>query len=207
VRKFAALISFLIIALALTMSAMVALGRATPLPEDVTFLHLGDMCELPCWIGITPGEMTTDEAWKIISKVYHLGSWGGPGTFTTPSGIKFRIILNNDYSLPEQNQPLGEIKIILPEYSELSLGYAVSVMGLPKEVTITPGAVQLHREWGKIEIWGHPHFFDDYLRTPRQVFMKRPIDSISLFANQSTPPNSLNWNGFRIYQFEKTSRP
>ena len=58
------------VALALSISAAMLIGRAQPLPERVALLHLNDICKLPCWIGITPGVTTYDQALAIVRRVY-----------------------------------------------------------------------------------------------------------------------------------------
>ena len=60
----------LTVALALSISAAMLIGRAQPLPERVALLHLNDMCKLPCWIGITPGVTTLNDAVTRIKDVY-----------------------------------------------------------------------------------------------------------------------------------------
>ncbi len=44
-------------------------SRQQPLSNWLTLLHLTE-CELPCWIGITPGETTVGEAQKQIAATY-----------------------------------------------------------------------------------------------------------------------------------------
>jgi hypothetical protein len=45
------------------------IGRSQPLPESIRRLHLTD-CELPCWIGIVPGQTTIAEAKERIVTVF-----------------------------------------------------------------------------------------------------------------------------------------
>ena len=68
--KALAFTSILIALLALTISGALLIGRAQPIPERVAVLHLGDICALPCWIGITPGKTTLSEAQGFIEKIY-----------------------------------------------------------------------------------------------------------------------------------------
>jgi len=58
------------VALTLSISAAMLIGRAQPLPERVALLHLNDLCKLPCWIGITPGVTTYEQARAIVRNVY-----------------------------------------------------------------------------------------------------------------------------------------
>jgi|GEM_PF-1270915 len=69
-KKAAFILATSIVALALSISAAMLIGRAQPLPERVALLHLNDMCKLPCWIGITPGVTTYDQALAIVRRVY-----------------------------------------------------------------------------------------------------------------------------------------
>jgi len=47
----------------------VLVGRSQPVPAILAALKL-DKCELPCWIGITPGKTTWKEAKQIIHDTY-----------------------------------------------------------------------------------------------------------------------------------------
>ena len=69
-KKVAFTLVTVIVALALSISAAMLIGRAQPLPERVALLHLNDICKLPCWIGITPGVTTYDQALAIVRRVY-----------------------------------------------------------------------------------------------------------------------------------------
>lgn len=62
----------LIALFALAISIASAIGRTQAIPERIALLHLGDMCELPCWIGITPGKTMIGEAQQIMEKVYSI---------------------------------------------------------------------------------------------------------------------------------------
>lgn len=53
----------------LVIAAVVLIGHTQPIPERVAMLHL-DMCLHPCWIGITPGVTTLDEAYQRIKQVF-----------------------------------------------------------------------------------------------------------------------------------------
>lgn len=57
--------------LAIAISAAMLIGRAQPLPERIALLHLGDKCELPCWIGITPGTTTFQQARALVLSVFN----------------------------------------------------------------------------------------------------------------------------------------
>ena len=56
-RMFLYSFGFCLLLSALTM-VMFLIGRSKPIPDRLTMLHLTD-CQIPCWIGITPGITTT----------------------------------------------------------------------------------------------------------------------------------------------------
>src|SRR5262245_2523582 len=58
----------------LVTSAAMLIGHEQPVPEQVSMLHLGEMCQLPCWIGITPGKTRVSEARLIIAQIYNHGN-------------------------------------------------------------------------------------------------------------------------------------
>jgi len=65
------------------------IGSAQPVPENVAILHLTD-CELPCWIGIIPGQTTFEDARQRVQEVYgnlsdHTLIEGAPGSYVITS--------------------------------------------------------------------------------------------------------------------------
>src|SRR5579859_6326596 len=61
------LIMLLLVTLAT--GAALLLGRGQPTPDQLALLHLGD-CQLPCWIGIVPGQTTVGGARQRIKDIY-----------------------------------------------------------------------------------------------------------------------------------------
>src|SRR5579859_1219802 len=51
------------------MALVIFVARQQPLPPRLAMLHLTD-CELPCWIGITPGVTPADQVKARIEEVY-----------------------------------------------------------------------------------------------------------------------------------------
>src|SRR5215207_2791177 len=75
--------------------AMHLVGSLQPLPQAMTELHL-DECALPCWIGITPGETSFDDA------IQHL-------TESHPMNVFVRgPLIYADY---QANAPIGQISL------------------------------------------------------------------------------------------------
>jgi hypothetical protein len=68
-RRLALLSSTIMVSLCVLIGFAISLGRQQPLPESVALLHLSD-CELPCWIGIIPGQTTMRQAHDQIIKTY-----------------------------------------------------------------------------------------------------------------------------------------
>src|SRR3954462_1437716 len=82
------------LALMLFIGGAILLGRRQPLPDAVAMLHL-DMCAPPCWIGISPGVTTLDEAEHQLKKVFPESRYkvsDTPGGYTiTDSKTDFAI--------------------------------------------------------------------------------------------------------------------
>src|SRR5260370_16815481 len=57
------------ILLTLVTGTTLLIARAQPPSARVAMLHLDD-CQLPCWIGITPGKTTVGEAKRRIQEVF-----------------------------------------------------------------------------------------------------------------------------------------
>lgn len=55
--------------LSLITSAVIGIGRGQPPSDGLALLHL-DECELPCWLGITPGQTPWDAAKQMIMDAY-----------------------------------------------------------------------------------------------------------------------------------------
>lgn len=117
------------------------IGRATPLPEEVAFLHLGDMCELPCWIGIMPGKTTTDEAKKILSKVYFQGKplsvvADGNGSYSVDISSGFTVGIEayprNDSRYPVST--VASIALYQLESLKIPVGYVTDSLIRPEYV-------------------------------------------------------------------------
>jgi hypothetical protein len=106
------------VVLTLTVSSVILIGRAQPIPERVAALHLGDMCALPCWIGITPGKTTVEQAKQIIAQVYSqaqiMAAAPNLQVVTLPGGEFFAI----EFNIITPDDPVVQhIAIVLPPRS------------------------------------------------------------------------------------------
>lgn len=97
----------LIILLSLLSGIAIYIGRQQPLPERLAMLHL-DMCEPPCWIGITPGQTSSEEAKRRIYEVFDqppyqiIHDYGGRYTIDSkPLDMMFTIQLIIDSGVVE----------------------------------------------------------------------------------------------------------
>src|SRR5579871_4074209 len=59
----------LTVVFALLIVAAQAIGNAQPPPAAIQELHLTD-CQLPCWLGITPGRTSFDEVVQRLKVAY-----------------------------------------------------------------------------------------------------------------------------------------
>jgi len=110
-------------------SIAVIVGRLQPLPEPIRSLHLTD-CRPPCWIGITPGQTTFEEAKQRVREVF--------GQFAAKN---FEI----EISIPNQKGALGEVSIITDE-SGIVLGVSFRF----SDATVI--------DWGLLSFLESPYF-------------------------------------------------
>lgn len=206
------LASFMVLAL----GASIALGRATPLPEEVAFLHLGDICELPCWIGITPGQTTFGEARKIIAKFYGQERLSSPDlahnmpiTATDSSGRQLEIALYDEpYSKAssDESQVVGAISLKPLGGIRIPLGYAINALGFPYMIFtsgVNSSETKIEQQWYQIyfpiakPLDGNARYFDDYLPP------NRPLNKIYLYMKNRDwwPDANHRWHGFVTYHY------
>src|SRR5260221_4403477 len=102
----------LIVVFVLAIIMVLLIGYSQPIPEHITLIHLGDICNLPCWIGIIPGKTHVAEARRIIANIYNDGNslvfdnLHGATTITNPDGTHLSIALNDRYpgGFPEDSK-------------------------------------------------------------------------------------------------------
>jgi hypothetical protein len=117
----------LILTLVLLITGARALGNLQPLPEALAQLHLTD-CALPCWLGITPGKTTFEEAVGQVSAVYpHTNLYGGSLYAVVQIGsAEGSIEIRTD-----SESVVRRIIIVVPSMGELTRGDIASVVGTP----------------------------------------------------------------------------
>ncbi len=187
------------------------LGRATPLPEEVAFLHLGDMCKLPCWIGITPGKTTIEEARVIVTSVYgksvNFDKTNALMMATAANGTQLTIGFNKyfyDYPAPyDSNWIIKVIFFSISPPSKIPFGYVAGVLGEPAYIYPIYGSDKLiiGKEWFQFE---SPALLSMNQINIINMSNFRPIYSFS-FSEKALDYASINakyrWNGAGTYQF------
>lgn len=199
--------------------AMMVLGRATPLPEEVALLHLGDMCELPCWIGITPGKTKFEEAKAILSKVYNQGN---PLIFdpmyhvtqvTVANGMRFSVnfggILNSPDSIVSSIalRPVASAKIPVAHmlnHIDLPQGVRSSSISYGGELYLN--ITTLATSWINIYLAKDTHHIlvrNGYETVSNQLIsISQPVEFIWISSVEVKNPLSADyttWHGFGMY--------
>jgi hypothetical protein len=90
--KLKRIVPVLIIALAIAIGVVVMLTRQQPVPDKMSILHF-EMCQPPCWIGITPGETSLDRAIIRTRQVYR--TQGYTLTLKRVAINKFHLVIEN----------------------------------------------------------------------------------------------------------------
>lgn len=205
--KLSMVILLLTVLLMSAIGAMMALGHATPLPEEVAALHLDDGCERPCWLGITPGKTTFAEAQKIISDVYHQEkpiefTWeGGSTTITIASGFSFKIGLYGWYSIVEgiTLTPLATNKV--------TLAYVTSLLGPPQwlDMNLSSDWWQTPIDDAEIPSELVERHVGSYILLRRKIPKSYPVASISLSFKDHFKPigGAHTWRGFNAGYLEQ----
>src|SRR5260221_1661234 len=65
-KRTALILSIFIVAI----SVSVLIGRQQAPSQNLSRLYLNTVCQLPCWLGITPGETSTKEAGQKLMSFY-----------------------------------------------------------------------------------------------------------------------------------------
>ena len=115
------------------------LGRAQPIPDRVAVLHLGDMCALPCWIGITPGKTTLEQAIKRLSSVFKPSEYPNSDNiyvvFVAPE-VQLSV-----WFITDDQKIVTGIQLSDEAISELPIGDAMSVLGQPRYLAFNSSGI------------------------------------------------------------------
>lgn len=196
--------------------ATTLIGRASPVPEQVAALHLGDMCELPCWIGITPGKTTLQESKEILSRVYFQGK---PVPLVDEVADSYAANINGRFVVDvvarprkDSDYPAGTIASITLSQLDglrLPLGYLTDNLIRPEYVP------QYANDWDRLTVlnrWAEVSFlrddvygtnvnYDEFQRI-QGITMVQFISWIRLTerkSNDTTFDYHSKWRGFGFY--------
>ena len=135
--------------MATTIWCLISLGKQAPSPAYVTALHL-DQCELPCWIGIIPGQTTLKEAKALIDKRFPGANYpvSEPAlrlrVIDKTSGLSFDITLNLVASVDQifkmtekqlDQIAVSDVEISFPSWnSSPNTGDLYAMIGQPTDI-------------------------------------------------------------------------
>jgi hypothetical protein len=138
------------LALFSTISGILFVSRQQPLPIALERFHL-NVCSLPCWIGIVPGQTTIGEAYTLIKTSYHPSDYDyflnhntyqDTDWFTVTNrqdGSYLSVSFNEGKTGSSQTQDtvISHIKIIVSKASAPTLGDWYNLLGKPDALSIT----------------------------------------------------------------------
>ncbi len=198
----------LISVLTLTIGVSRAIGHAQPTRPEIALLHLGDSCALPCWIGITPGKTTFEEAIQRIK-----GVWGSLPDFVLECGIGgcefgsksgdlcIRIQLTGNSGTIEVGMAVTWVEFSqCSEYSvtwSINLGQLFDVIGTPQHLMIAPSDTSSDKFFGRLlydKYATYTYTNDSYQLT---IDIGQLVNTIQLSDQMRIDPDWYHtWRGF-----------
>jgi hypothetical protein len=121
-------------------------------PPQLENLHLNN-CQLPCWIGIVPGETTISEAQTLLKKTYHPSDYDYAASYNPNQGTDwlritrrsdsiYLIVNFNEWAAPVQQTEdsiISQIKVMSGPAGHLTLGDWGTWLGKPQALSVTWG--------------------------------------------------------------------
>jgi hypothetical protein len=203
--KFSRMVFLLTPFLVFVMGANVALGHEMSLPEEVVSLHLGDMCELPCWIGITPGQTTVAVAEKRLQQVYknwqlvRKDSYTALYTVTTSDGMQLQI----EAIRLRNPEVIDTIQFKLADPGSIALGDVMSALPPPKTVMAWAGSSQtdVFHDWYQLWFSHSPqdHAHRDVISAQNAFYGIKLVQNMGYLRDGHEFPL---WHGFGVYDFK-----
>src|SRR5258707_6670431 len=120
--------------LTVCIALVILLARRQPLPPRLAMLHLTD-CELPCWIGITPGVTPVDQVKARIEAVYGDVSTYRIGDQKSDGLVISRVDdLQNSRAMTVQWLPTSQSTVrwlVIASSADLDVADVSEVLGIP----------------------------------------------------------------------------
>lgn len=198
-RRIALGIFSLTIICAIAVTGSMVIGRGSSFLSWSSFLHF-DECELPCWIGIQPGQTTLAEAQMQIERVYgksilYPAEWRSRYQVgvTSSAGYYLDIALDLTDVIPESGTTVSDIHLSSfirrgISFYLFTLADLSDVLGQPENIRLAGGAYRevqvLFYGNRRIQVWIDDTDCDRV--TPRQG-----ISSITLWGQPET--QGLDW--------------
>ena len=200
--------------------AAISIGHQQPPSTWAQILHLND-CELPCWIGILPGQTTLMEAQRQLERVFAVTMGYRLKTddfrFHTASkntGEQLYIAFNTDEEHVTQDSVLTQISLraVIPStaYELPSIGELSNDLGVSDSVRLANGGDE---NWIAV-LYTHQYVrvFLDQSKCGK-VSTLQEIHHVWIVATVPSPDeywlsDPQQWRGFgRCYDFERKSSP
>jgi hypothetical protein len=183
-------------------------GGQTHSSSWIKVLHLTD-CELPCWIGIVPGETKVEEAETRLKLTYSEGyKFRQTLKGFEITGLDDVYLFDVEFTYWEGNLPnqrgFREIKLLLSERNGLSVTELISMLGsMPQRVepsasTFSDNYLYLYySRFYPIVVAIRETHCD--IPSGSKIFANQPISEIHIFSKlPELPSHTLTWRGFNV---------
>ena len=183
--------------------ASIWIARQQPAPERVAMLHLTD-CQLPCWIGITPGVTTMDEAEQKILRVYgnapniKIEFIEGDQRFQVKNAITGKVVFDVYLRYSSRDDSKIYSIAILFDNQPPSIGDLITLLGHPTRIAylypidIKPPPVLIYKNYGLAIIYAGT------LELNAEISL--PVDRLILWTDDmGTLSTPQPWSGFHSY--------
>lgn len=163
-----------------------------PHPALMGFIEGCEGKPQPCWYGIVPGQISIDDANRLIENLPHKTK--------TVTGI-WAIYQLDDCKVRLPAVGKGALDhFSLDSCREIQAGDLVSVLGSPKGVAPVCGGIAYFR-WDRLQAWGGRE-------SPRRLSPRYKITIIAVSQDDTDfAPVMYKWHGFTAYSLYKQLQP
>ena len=158
-----------------------AMGSTQPPPQALKELHLTD-CALPCWLGITPGKTTFDEAVQRVSAAY-------------PTTVDTSIYRDSVYADYQAGLSSGQVAVFAGKN------------GIVREITLITSYVEGMTLGDLVNLYGSPDCFSKYPVGLTYISSQAFADVLANSEAQNQWRRSINNIDIHSFEgFDKASR-